>query len=46
MKQMTEGKAVRCSLTGEKTHKRDVGTCRVGAMDIAGQLTSALARPE
>ena len=41
MKQMTSGKTVRCSLTGKKTYKREVGTCWVGTLDLGAALIAA-----
>jgi micrococcal nuclease len=41
MKQMTVGKTVRCSLTGKKTYKREVGTCWVGTLDLGAALIAA-----
>ena len=41
MKQMTVGKTVRCSLTGKKTYRREVGTCWVGTLDLGAALISA-----
>jgi micrococcal nuclease len=41
MKQMTVGKTVRCSLTGNKTYKREVGTCWIGTLDLGAALIAA-----
>jgi micrococcal nuclease len=41
MKQMTSGMTVRCSLTGMKTYKREVGTCWVGTLDLGAALIAA-----
>ena len=41
MKKMTSGKTVRCSLTGKKTYKREVGTCWVGTLDLGAALIAA-----
>lgn len=41
MKKMTSGKTVRCSLTGKKTYRREVGTCWVGTLDLGAALISA-----
>jgi micrococcal nuclease len=41
MKEMTSGKTVRCSLTGKKTYKREVGTCWVGTTDLGAALIAA-----
>ena len=41
MKQLTSGKTVRCSLTGKKTYKREVGTCWVGTLDLGAALIAA-----
>ena len=38
MKLMTLSKTVRCSLTGKKTYKREVGTCWVGTTDLGAAL--------
>ena len=41
MKRMTSGKIVRCSLTGKKTYKREVGTCWVETLDLGAALIAA-----
>jgi endonuclease YncB( thermonuclease family) len=41
MKKMTSGKTVRCSLTGKKTYKREVGTCWIGTLDLGAALIAA-----
>ena len=41
MKKMTSGKTVRCSLTGKKTYKREVGTCWVGTQDLGAALIAS-----
>jgi len=41
MKQMISGKTVRCSLTGKKTYKREVGTCWVGTLDLGAALIAS-----
>ena len=41
MKRLTAGKIVRCSLTGKKTYKREVGTCWVGTLDLGAALIAA-----
>ena len=41
MKKMTSGKTVRCSLTGKKTYKREVGTCWAGTLDLGAALIAS-----
>ena len=41
MKQLTSGITVRCSLTGKKTYKREVGTCWAGTLDLGAALIAA-----
>lgn len=41
MKRLTADAVVRCSLTGEKTHEREVGTCWIGTVDVAAALIAA-----
>lgn len=41
MKTLTDGQTIRCSLTGEKTYQREVGTCWLGTTDIGGALIAA-----
>lgn len=41
MRNLVLHKAVICSLTGEKTYDRFVGTCWLGGVDIAGELVAA-----
>jgi endonuclease YncB( thermonuclease family) len=38
MQRLTRGNEVRCTLTGERTYDRIVGTCHVGASDLAAAL--------
>jgi endonuclease YncB( thermonuclease family) len=38
MRSLVSGGTVRCAITGERTHDREVGTCRVGALDLAHAL--------
>lgn len=41
MIKLTENEIVRCSLTGEKTYDREVGTCWIGMTDISAALVVA-----
>ena len=41
METLTDGQTIRCSLTGEKTYQREVGTCWIGTTDIGGALIAA-----
>lgn len=41
MRDLVLHKAVTCSLTGEKTYDRFVGTCWLDGADIAGELVAA-----
>ena len=41
MRDLVLHKVVTCSLTGEKTYDRFVGTCWLGGADIAGELVAA-----
>ena len=38
LRQIIGSQAVRCAVTGEKTHGREVGTCWIHAQDIAAAL--------
>lgn len=38
MRSLVAGGAVRCAVTGARSHDRRVGTCRVGALDLAHAL--------
>ena len=41
MKRLTAGEIVRCNLTGDRTHDREVGTCWIGSTDISAALIAA-----
>jgi micrococcal nuclease len=41
LRQIIADQVVQCSVTGEKTHQREVGTCWIGAQDIAAALIAA-----
>ena len=41
LRQVIAGQVVRCSVTGEETHGREVGTCWIGAQDIGGAVIAA-----
>ena len=41
LRQIIAGQVVRCSVTGEQTHGREVGTCWIGAQDIAAAVVAA-----
>jgi endonuclease YncB( thermonuclease family) len=38
---LAEGRIAVCDLTGERTHSREVGVCRVGGRDVAEQVIAA-----
>lgn len=40
METLTNGETIRCSLTGETTYQREVGTCWIGTTDIAAALVA------
>lgn len=45
MRTIAEGRIAVCELTGEKTHRREVGVCRVGGRDVAEEeIAAVLAR--
>lgn len=41
MRQILDGHAARCSLTGEKTYNRQVGTCWIGTTDVGAALIAS-----
>ena len=41
MRQIIGNQAVRCSLTGETTYQREVGTCWIGTLDVGAALIAA-----
>lgn len=41
MRHILDGHTARCSLTGEKTYNRQVGTCWVGATDVGAALIAS-----
>ena len=41
LRQVIAGQVVRCGVTGEQTHGREVGTCWIGAQDIAAAVVAA-----
>ena len=41
LRQIIAGQVVRCSVTGEQTHGREVGTCWIGAQDIGAAIIAA-----
>lgn len=41
MRQIIGSQAVRCSLTGETTYQRQVGTCWIGTLDVGAALIAA-----
>ena len=41
IRQIIGGQAVRCSLTGETTYQRQVGTCWIGTLDVGAALIAA-----
>jgi endonuclease YncB( thermonuclease family) len=38
MRSLVSARAVYCALSGARSHDREVGTCRVGALDLAQAL--------
>ena len=41
LRQIIADQVVRCSVTGEETHGREVGTCWIGAQDIGAAVIAA-----
>lgn len=41
LRRIVAGQVVRCSVTGEQTHGREVGTCWIGARDIGAAVIAA-----
>ena len=41
MHRLVDGRTVVCDLTGEKTHGREVGVCRVGGQDVGAEVIKA-----
>ena len=38
---IAEGRIAVCELTGERSHRREVGVCRIGGKDIAEEVIAA-----
>ena len=41
MRRLVDGKVVSCRLTGERTHRREVGVCRPDGRDVGAALVAA-----
>ncbi len=41
MREIIDGRSVRCALVGQKTYEREVGVCWIGALDIGAALIEA-----